>query len=60
MNGRVNYPLKSALVSMDNNNIIDMTDDIQKYCVSFVTMYLAKHGAGICIESWNEHFIRGT
>ena len=44
---------------MDNNTIIDMADDIQKYCVSYVTMCVAKYGAGICIESWNEHYIRG-
>ena len=52
MNGRVNYPLKKALVLMDNNNIIDMADDIQKFCVSKVTMEVASYGAKVCIDSW--------
>uniref|UniRef100_A0A7M5V8Y1 Integrase core domain-containing protein n=1 Tax=Clytia hemisphaerica TaxID=252671 RepID=A0A7M5V8Y1_9CNID len=59
MNGRVNYPLKTALVWLDNNNIFDINDEIQKYSVSRVSMAVAKYGAGICIRSWNEHHIRG-
>ena len=59
MNGRVNYPLKTALVWLDNNNIFDINDEIQKYSVSQVSMAVAKYGASICIRSWNEHHIRG-
>lgn len=36
-----------------------MDDEMHKFCVSQVTMRVAKYGANICISSWNEHFIRG-
>ena len=43
---------------MDNNHIIDMEDDIQKFCVSKVTIEVGNYGAKVCIDSWNEHFVR--
>ncbi len=36
VNSRVNYHLKRILLEMEDCQEIDMTDDVVKYCVSFV------------------------
>jgi len=59
VNTRVNYPLKACLVLLDNNNMVDMENEAHKYCVSMVSMCVAKYGTDICIRSWNEHQIPG-
>ena len=60
VNTRVNYPLKGALVLLDNNNLVDMENEAHKFCVSSVSMIVAKYGTDLCIRSWNEHCIQGT
>ena len=59
VNIRVNYPSKKALVALDNNQIIDMSYEIQKFCISFVACAAASHGLKIVIMSWNAHTIPG-
>ena len=59
INIRVNYPSKKALVALDNNQIIDMSYEIQKFCISFVACAAANHGLKIVIMSWNAHTIPG-
>ena len=49
---RVNYPIKKALVKLDNNQIIDMLCEIHKFCISFVACVVANHGLKI-VMSWN-------
>ena len=59
INSRVNYPLKTALVWMQNNAFIDMDDPVTKYCVSVMTGILCKVGIGLHMRSWNHHRIPG-
>ena len=42
VNSRVNYPLKTALVWMQQNNIIDLDDPVTKFCVSLMTGILSQ------------------
>ena len=58
-NVRVNYPIKKVLVELDNNQMIDMSCEIQNFCVSFVACTVANHGIKIVIMSWNAHIMPG-
>ena len=40
--------------------MIDMNDDIHKFCVSFVSIQVASFGLEAVVASWNEHIIPGT
>ena len=44
VNGRVNYPIKKALVTTDNNLLMDMENQIDKFCVSWMAFKVASHG----------------
>ena len=59
VNSRVNYPIKSVLVEMDNSNEIDMGNEAVKFCVSKVACMVAGFGLQVVISSWNEHPIAG-
>ncbi|XP_066926470.1 uncharacterized protein [Clytia hemisphaerica] len=59
VNSRVNYPLKEALVEMDNTLQIDMENDAFKFCVSEVSCRVANYGLNVVISSWNQHPISG-
>ena len=59
VNARVNYPIKTALVELDNNRVIDMDNEAYKFCVSFVSCQVASFGLQTVIASWNEHPIAG-
>ena len=59
VNSRVNYPIKYILVRMDNDGIINMENETEKFCVSFVTCEVAKVGMERTIGSWNFHRIPG-
>ena len=56
----VNCPIKRILVQTDINEMIDMNDDIHKFCVSFVSIQVASFGLEAVVASWNEHIIPGT
>ena len=56
---RVNYPLKYSLVRMDNDGVIDMENDVHKFCVSFITGEVAKVGLDRVVGAWNQHRIPG-
>ena len=59
VNSRVNYPIKRVLVEMDNNNIINMEDEIDRFCVSSVSSLVASFGVTRVVSAWNEHSIPG-
>ncbi|XP_057294025.1 uncharacterized protein LOC130622575 [Hydractinia symbiolongicarpus] len=59
VNCRVNHPLETVLVFMANEEIIDMSNDCVKFCVSFVSCLVASYGLQIVISSWNNHPIPG-
>ncbi len=59
INSRVNYPLKRALVLMEENHLIDLECTTTKFCVSFFTKQIAQFGIQQHIQSWNHHAIPG-
>lgn len=60
VNIRVNYPIKRALVEMDNDQVINMGCEVQKFCVSSVSCSVAKFGIDVVVKSWNAHTIPGS
>ncbi|ELU08235.1 hypothetical protein CAPTEDRAFT_101619, partial [Capitella teleta] len=59
VNNRVNYPIKAALVSMVDNEALDMQDDLHRFCCSDLTVQTCRVGMQRCIPAWNEHHITG-
>ena len=59
VNSRINYPLKRHLISMEATNLINMSDETTKFCVSFVTCNVAYHGLSLFVAAWNHHSIPG-
>jgi len=57
VNSRINYPVKSILNNMVFNNLLDMTDDTTKFCVSWVTCRVCAEGAATFVNAWNNHYI---
>ncbi|XP_020899410.1 uncharacterized protein LOC110238104 [Exaiptasia diaphana] len=59
VNGRVNYPIKQQLHKMVQEELIDMTDEIDKYCVSWITIQTVQAGIQELLPAWNNHSIPG-
>ena len=59
VNSRVNYPIKSCLVCLEERGEINMDDDHIKYCVSWFTIRVANIGTTMTVSAWNEHSIPG-
>lgn len=53
INGRVNYPLKACLVSLEERGDINMDCAHQKFCVSWFTIRVANIGTTLAIQAWN-------
>ena len=60
VNTRVNYPIKTALIRMMENNDFSLDSDLDRYCVSWITIMTAAAGIELFVSSWNEHPIPGT
>ena len=60
INCRTNYPIKRALVNMENDGVIDLEDEVTKFCVSWVTRQVVEVGIQYTVDSWNSHPIPGN
>ena len=60
INGRVNYPIKTVLVQMEQNNEFNLNCDHVKYCVSWFTQHVAHVGTTMFVKAWNDHRIPGN
>lgn len=60
VNGRVNYPIKTVLIRMMENQEFSLDSDLHKFCVSWITIKTAAAGVELFVSSWNEHPIPGA
>nr|XP_046256591.1 uncharacterized protein LOC124065345 isoform X1 [Scatophagus argus] len=62
INNRVNYPLKEALMQLQDQEVLDMDDNVTRYCTSNLTAELCKIGLTRAVLAWNAHRIpsKGT
>ena len=44
---------------MENDGVIDMEDEVTKFCVSWVAKKVVKVGLSYVVNSWNSHPIPG-
>ena len=59
LNQRVNYPIKRILITMENEEEINMGDEVTRFCTSWVTIWTMKGAIEQFIEAWNFHRIPG-
>lgn len=58
-NGRVNYPLKECLISMEERRDIEIDCPHQKFLISWFTIRVSNVGSTLAVQAWNEHPIPG-
>ena len=59
INGRVNFPIKTALIQLEENGDLNMSCRHVKFCVSWFTIRVAHVGTTLAVNAWNEHSIPG-
>ena len=59
INGRINFPLKTCLLTLEEAGDIDMDCSHSKFCVSWFTLRVANVGTAMAIQAWNNHPIPG-
>ena len=57
VNSRVNYPIKSLLSEMANEDLIDMDDQCTKFCISEFAQSCCRIGIKKFVSAWNAHTI---
>ena len=57
VNSRVTYPVKRIVVAMDDQGEINMDNDTEKFCVSYVLRNVCSVGLKRMISAWNNHSI---
>ena len=58
-NSRIVYPLKFILAEMKNNEELDLSDPVTRFCVSTLTGTCYRVGMETTVQSWNYHMIPG-
>lgn len=59
VNSRINYPIKTQLNRMVQEELIDMTNDLDQFCVSTITIQVVQAGVQELLPAWNHHSIPG-
>ena len=59
INSRVNYPVKAVLISMENEELINMQNPLHKFSVSWVTIHAIASPIQSFVAAWNCHRIPG-
>ena len=59
INGRVNYPIKSVFIKMQESGELDMDCATHQFCTSWYTLRVASVGCYYAIEAWNNHPVQG-
>ena len=59
VNMRINYPLKRAMNHIVENRDLDISDEILKFCFSWVMLYSSGDAVSHLLNSWNHHRVPG-
>ncbi|KAA0717606.1 hypothetical protein E1301_Tti016786 [Triplophysa tibetana] len=59
VNKRVNYPIKTPLIQIVDQETLDMEDGLTRYCVSNLTCQISQTGVQRFLQEWNCHNILG-
>ena len=60
INARVNYPIKTCLIALQENGDIDLDSPQHKFGISWFTIRVAAVGTTLAVQSWNAHPIQWT
>lgn len=60
VNSRTNFPIKLALVQMKNEGVVDMEDEVPKYCATWITTQVVEVGLQYAVSLWNSNAIPGN
>ena len=59
VNSRVKYPIKAVLISMEEDDIINMRNNSHRFAVSWVGIQVVSSSFAVFVDAWNAHRIPG-
>ena len=57
MNADVNYLIKTLMNEMVHADIVNISDDSTKFCVSWILCLVVEYDIKMFVDSWNHHSI---